>query len=563
MSPSPEAVATAVPELVVSSSDDPKVLERAAAEDYSLHIVPLSWRSSPWSVSMAWFGLMSAMFWVVVGSTVTLAVGTVDTLIGIAASALSYGAINSVVSRYAARTGTSVSLFSRALFGRAGSAFAAALFGVTITYYVVAEGAIVASALHAYLPALPMAVCCLIVVVYQAPLAMRGVNTWLDKINGVLLPLYLLGLVGSVVWAVVRYGYSNDWLTYEPAGAADLGVPGWSFAYTVYMGVWVVTMMAWDFARFGRPADAAFNGRVTFGTPFYLMTLLVNGMVGIFLAHTIDIAGELNEESAILGVVSMMGFWGLLWVVVSQTRVNSGNFYLASTNVQNFFARACRLTLPRVFWLGVVAVIVYVMMLTNVLSWILQALTYQGVIIVSWVAIALTHILLTSRDASRTGPEIRPGRVPAVNPAGVTAWGVSSVAGIAMVAFGGSAGSVWAPPVSCVLAAVLYGVALRLSKPAWFTLARPFDPRDEVDDPWETRVRCHSCGDSYIAYEMDRDPAAGHQAICLACASDTPGFLAAAQAEAAAYRVAPGAGAARAGVALQEPEEPEKQVPVP
>ncbi|TSD49894.1 thiamine permease [Rhodococcus sp. KBS0724] len=530
--------ANEVPALVVSSQDDPNVLERAAAEDYSLHIVPLSWRSSRLSVSMAWFGLMSAMFWVVVGSTVTLAVGTIDTLIGIALSAVSYGAINSVVSRYAAKTGTSVSLFSRALFGRAGSAFAAALFGVTITYYVVAEGAIVASALHAYLPALPIALCALIVVVYQAPLAMRGVSTWLDKINGVLLPLYLIGLVGSVVWAIVRYGYSNDWLTYEPEGAADLGVPGWWFAYTVYMGVWVVTMMAWDFARFGRPEDAKFNGRVTFGTPFYVMTLLVNAVVGIFLAHTIEIEGALSEESAILGIVSLMGFWGLLWVVVSQTRVNSGNFYLASTNVQNFFARAFNLTLPRVFWLGVVAVVVYVMMLTNVLTWILQALSYQGVIIVSWVAIALTHILVASRGIFPHVPpaEFRPGRVPSINPAGVFAWGASSLVGIMMVAFRGASGAVWAPPVSCVLAAGLYGIALRYSKPSWFTLDRPFDPRDEVADPWESRVQCHRCGDSYIAYEMDRDPSAGHQAICLACASNAPSFLRAAELEAAAHR---------------------------
>ncbi|MHC3366662.1 thiamine permease [Rhodococcus aetherivorans] len=481
---------------------------------------------------------MSAMFWVVVGSTVTLSVGTVDTIIGIGLSTISYGLINSIAARYAAKTGTSVALFSRALFGRAGSAFAAALFGVTITYYVVAEGAIVASALHAYLPAVPIAVCALIVVLYQAPLAMRGVTTWLDKINGVLLPLYLVGLVGSVIWTIARYGYSNDWLTYEPDDAVDLGVPGWWFAFTVYMGVWVVTMMAWDFARFGRPEDARFNGRVIFGTPFYVMTLLVNAVVGMFLAHTIDIEGPLSEESAILGIVAMMGFWGLLWVVVSQTRVNTGNFYLASTNLQNFFARAFRLTLPRVFWLAVVAVVVYVMMLTNVLTWILQALSYQGVIIVSWVAIALTHILVASvRDGSRfAAAEFRPGRVPSVNPAGVFAWSVSSVTGIVMVAFGGAAGTVWAPAVSCVLAAVCYAIALRISKPSWFTLDRPFDPREEVADPWESRVQCHRCSDSYIAYEMDRDPSAGHQAICLACASDSSDFLRAADAEAAAHR---------------------------
>lgn len=532
------AVGGGVPPLDVAYHDDPHVLAKAAAEDYSLHIVPLSWRTGRMSVAMAWTGLMSAMFFVVVGAIVALVVGTVDSIIGIGLSVLVYGLINSAAAKLAAESGTSVSLFSRVLFGRAGSAFAAALFGITITYYVVAEGAIVASALHAYIDFLPMAACSLIVVLYQAPLAWRGVTTWLDKLNGLLLPLYLLGLVGSVVWAIAEYGYSNDWLTYRPEAADDLSVPGWWFAFVTYMGVWVVTMMAWDFARFGRPADATFNGRVTFGTPFYVITLLVNAMVGIFLAQTIAISGPVSEESAILGVVAMMGFWGLLWVLASQTRINAGNFYLASTNLQNFFARTVKVVLPRTVWVGIVAVIVYLMMLTNVLSWITTSLQYQGVLIVGWVAIALVHIgwmRLTNRGADFL--EFRPGRVPAVNPAGAGAWGISALVGIAMVAFGSADVALWAPPVSFVLALVLYAAALTFSKESWFTLARPHDPRTEVDDMWEARVACHKCGDHYIAYEMDRDPSAGHQAICLACASDDIAFQRAATAEAREWAV--------------------------
>jgi hypothetical protein len=169
------------------------------------------------------FALMSAMFWVVVGSTVTLAVGTVNTLIGIGLSVLVYGVINDVASRYANRSGTSVALFSRAVFGQIGAAFAAGLFGLTITYYAVAEGSIVAIALHQYFGTFPMAVWYLIVVLYQAPLVFRGVRAWLDKINGALLPFYVLGLVGSVIWAVVEVGYSNAWLSFEPLGGP---VPG-------------------------------------------------------------------------------------------------------------------------------------------------------------------------------------------------------------------------------------------------------------------------------------------------------------------------------------------------
>ncbi|MFM9376566.1 purine-cytosine permease family protein [Gordonia sp. VNK21] len=541
----PEAAAgggAAVPPLRITHHDDPRVLAKAAAEDYSLHIVPLSWRTGRASVAMAWTGLMSAMFFVVVGATVALVVGTVDSLIGIGLSVLAYGAINAVAARFAAESGTSVSLFSRVLFGRAGSAFAAALFGITITYYVVAEGAIVASALHAYFGSLPIAFWSLVVVLYQAPLAWRGVTTWLDKLNGVLLPLYVLGLIGSVVWAIAEYGYHNEWLTYRPEAAADLSVPGWWYAFVIYMGVWVVTMMAWDFARFGKPEDAKFNGRVTFGTPFYVVTLLVNAMVGIFLAQTITIAGPLSEESAILGVVGMMGIWGLLWVLASQTRVNAGNFYLASTNFQNFFARTVKLQLPRTFWVGVVAVIVYLMMLTDVLTWITTSLQYQGVLIVGWVAVALVHIgwmRLTGRHADSL--EFRPGRVPAVNPAGTGAWGISAVVGILMVALGGGDGAVWAPVVSFVLAGALYAAALAVRRESWFTLARPFDPRHDVDDVWDSRIECHRCGDSYIAYEMDRDPSAAHQAICLACASDDLEFQRAATAEAKALRDVEGA----------------------
>lgn len=522
--------------LDITHQDDPKVLEKAGAEDYSLHAVPLSWRSSRGSLSMAWFALMSAMFFVVVGSTVTLAVGTVDTLIGLGLSVVVYGVISDVASRYANRSGTSVALFSRAVFGQIGAAFAAGLFGLTITWYAVAEGAIVALALHEYFGGPPMAIWYLIVVAYQAPLVMRGVRVWLDKINGVLLPLYVLGLIASVIWAISEVGYSNDWLTYEPVQQVVTSVPGWWFTFTVYMGVWVVVMMAWDYARFGRNEDAKFNGRISFGMPFYLMTLLINSLVGIFLAHSIAIEGELSEASAIVAIVGLMGFWGALWVWASQTRINTANFYLASSNWQNFFARAFHLVLPRTVWLVVVAVVVYLLMLTDVLSWLLKALTYQGVVIVGWVAIVMTHIAWSHiRKIKPNQTEFRPGRVPLVNPAGMSAWLISSVVGIVLVAFAGDFGAIWAPPITCVLAAGIYALSIMFAKESWFIMRRPHDPRTEVDDCWEARVRCGYCQNAYIAYEMDRDPSNGHEPICLACASDHTRFLQSARAEADEY----------------------------
>ena len=237
------ATASSIPKPEIIYQDEPEVLRQAAAEDFSLHIVPPTWRSSKFSLSMAWFGLMSAMFWVVVGSTVALTVGTVNTLIGIALSTVVYGILCNVAARFAARSGTSVALFSRAVFGQVGATFAALLFGVTITYYAIAEGSIVAIALQDYFGG-PMSLWYFIVCLYSAPLVMRGVRTWLDRINGILLPLYVFGLIACVIWAISRHGYSSDWLTQLPVGGAELGVPGWWFAFKGRPGAYTWAIMS-------------------------------------------------------------------------------------------------------------------------------------------------------------------------------------------------------------------------------------------------------------------------------------------------------------------------------
>ncbi|MGB3389913.1 MAG: cytosine permease [Pseudaminobacter sp.] len=526
---------TEIPKLEIIYKDEPEVLRQAATEDFSLHLVPPTWRSSPLSLSMAWFGLMSAMFWVVVGSTVALTVGTVNTLIGIALSTVVYGILCTIAARFATRSGTSVALFSRAVFGQVGATFAALLFGITITYYAIAEGSIVAIALQDYFGG-SINVWYLIVCLYSAPLVMKGVRTWLDRINGVLLPLYVFGIIACVIWAVAREGYSNNWLTDLPAGGVDVGVPGWWFAFTVYMGVWVVVMMTWDVARFGRNEDAKFNGNFTFGIPFYVVTLLINGAIGIFIANTIPIEGPLSETSAIIGIVALMGPFGVLLVWASQTRINTINFYLSSTNMQNFFARAFKISWPRTVWVAIMTVVIFLVMLTDVFSYLLLTLQFQGVIIVAWVGVAMTHIAwFCLRGAKADTLEFRPGRVPLVNPGGLLAWVSASVIGSLLLAFGGSFGGIWAPPIALAVAVAVYAVSLVMARRSWFVVERPFDPRNEVDDPWTARIRCHHCKQAYIAHEMDRDPACGHAPICLACASDNREFLRAARAEARSY----------------------------
>lgn len=140
----------ALPQLQVTHEDDPRVVHEAAAEDYSLHVVPRTWRMRPVPLFQAWWGTATAMFYLVVAGTVALAVGTVNALIGIALTIVVDGAIGIYLSRHAARHGVNVALMSRSMFGYIGASIATPIFSVIAIYYVVFEGSIVAVSFQQY-----------------------------------------------------------------------------------------------------------------------------------------------------------------------------------------------------------------------------------------------------------------------------------------------------------------------------------------------------------------------------------------------------------------------------
>ncbi|SNR65466.1 Purine-cytosine permease [Haloechinothrix alba] len=527
-----------VPPLEVTHADDPQVVREAATEDYTAHVVPREWRLPPRSLFGAWWALGTAMFWVILAALVTLTVGTRDAIIGMVLAVVVYGAVNYVLSVYAARTGTTVSLFSRSLFGSSGAVFAPLTIAAIAIWFAVFEGSVIAVAFEHYFGGLDLSLWYLVVVLYSIPLAIGGIRAFLDKFNRFLFPFYVLGLVAVVVWTVVELDASSGWLTYQPEMPSVAG-PGWLFAFGVYMGDWVLMMATWDFARFGRTSrrDVRTNGWFTFGPGFYLFTIVVNGLIGIFVALTIPTEGPLSEISSVIGIVELMGIWGLLFVWISQTRINTANFYLATSNLANVFAQTFKLKLPRVAWVVIVGAIVYVIMLSDVFSYLLIALRYTSVLCVTWTACALVFVLRHKVRDRATRPEWRSGRVAAVNWQSLLAWGLGT--GVGMLMIGIDEQTSWsatlALPVAFVVSAITELIVLSTGKTDASGLSRPHDPRHEVDDPWEARVRCHRCEKAYIAVEMDRDPSNEHRAICASCAQTSPTFVRQARREAAEY----------------------------
>lgn len=448
-------------------------LTQAAADgelDLSTLALSQAARMPAFSLTMAWWAVCSAVFYIVVGATLALDYGARNALIGMVLSVVSYGLVNAAISRYAIRTGLSVALFSRVLFGSAGAALATLIFFATAIYYAVFEGSVIAVAAHGLMPALDYKWAALIVVCYSVPLVFGSVQHWLDKFNGVLLPFYLFGLLAAVALATHRYGYHAAWLDFGPKGGAP--AHGWWHCFVYYMGVWVLMMFTFDYARFGREADAGYHGRWNFGMPFYLVTFVVNGAAGIYLVSTIPGLGALSEVSVVTALLKLMGVWGLLFVWVTQSRINTANYYLATVNMQAFFQKAAGLRAPKYVWALVVGAVVYALMMADIFSKLLQALAWQGVFIVAWVGVALAHILSTRyEELLGGGIECRDTHVPAFNPGGLSAWFAGVFAGMMLTTATGFAQSLSAP-VTFVVSWAVYRGMLASAKRTWFVRER-------------------------------------------------------------------------------------------
>lgn len=419
-------------------------------------------------LTMAWYGTASAFFFVYIGAAMASAYGTVNAIIGIVLTIIVYGLINTVLSRYAINNRTTVAQFSRTILGNAGSAIAMIIFALIAIYYAVFEGSIVA---YAFMTAFggEMWLWSLIVVLYSTPLVIGGVRRFLDKINGILMPIYFFGLIAAVIWAGVQYGFSDTWLTQAPELPVTLamGGPGWLATFAGYMGVWIMMMFTMDFAALGKRQDIRYHQRVTFGPLFYVLAYGFSAFVGIFLTFTIP-GIEASETGLAGGLVGLMGVLGLLVVIATQTRINTANYYLGAANLRAFGEKVFKIKMPNVAWVVVSSVIIYLFMLLPVVQYLLIALAWQGVLVTAWVAIALTHILL-GRWKNEEHAAIEDRNYRAFNSNGLIAWIVATVIGIFMLQLGtitpelAGVGATWGPLLTAVAAAVVYGLLWKVN----------------------------------------------------------------------------------------------------
>ena len=230
-------------------------------------------------------------------------------------------------------------------------------------------------------------------------------------------------------------------------------------ATAAYMGTWAVLLFAVDFAALGRAEDVKYHRRWTFGFPFWVPTVLFNSLIGMFLAFSVP-GTELSEAGIAGGLIKMMGLLGLLLVFVSQTRVNTANYYVSVSNLEITGRRALRLRWPTWAWAIVCAAVIYLLVLLPVVQYMLVTLAWLGVIVLAWIGIALAH----AWHSDRSGDVAVQAFPRSFDLPGVISWTISTALGLGILQMKGTWISGYGPFVTLIVAALSYYTLVKIGR---------------------------------------------------------------------------------------------------
>jgi signal transduction histidine kinase/CheY-like chemotaxis protein/purine-cytosine permease-like protein len=502
-------------------------------EDYALRYTPRSFRKwSEFRVANAAFGATSFLALEAIGGAIALSYGFSNALWAILVVGLITFLTGLPISYYAARHGVDMDLLTRgAGFGYLGSTLTSLIYASFTFIFFALEAAILALALQMYLD-WPLWLLYLVSSIVIIPLVARGITL----ISGLQLwtqPIWIVLFVCPFIAVMVNkpelyadftglVGRTSDSSGFDPLmfGAAATV----AFSLVVQIGEQV------DYLRFLPEKTAANRGRwwaaVLIAGPGWIVPGMLKMMGGAFLAflalqHEIPAAHAIEPTQMYLTGFSYVlrdPAWVLgitvLFVVVSQMKINLTNAYAGSLAWSNFFARLTHSHPGRVVWLVFNVVIAILLMALGVFAALEHVLGFYSNIAIAWVGALVADLVINKPLGwSPKTIEFKRAHLYDINPVGLVAMLVA--AALAMLAYSGALG-LWAKAFSPFIAlATAMAVSPLL---AWKTRGRYYLARTDIDRwaPGES-VKCSVCDNSFESEDMAHCPAYSAPICSLCC----------------------------------------------
>lgn len=503
-------------------------------EDYALRYTPKSFRRwSEFRVANTAIGSLSFLALEAIGGAIALNYGFSNALWAILTVGLLIFLTGLPIAYYAARYGLDMDLLTRgAGFGYLGSTITSLIYAVFTFIFFALEAAIMALALQLVLP-WPLELCYVLCALIILPLAMHGV-TLISRLQAWTQPLWLFLLVLPFVWiALEKPQMYHDFvgLSGLRSGSDQFDALMFGAAAAVICSLVVQIGEQVDFLRF-LPERTAANrlrwwGAVLTAGPGWIVIGMLKMAGGAFLAFAalqteVD-ASRASEPTQMFlaGFKQALGNSGfavmvtVVFVVVSQIKINLTNAYAGSLAWSNFFARVTRSHPGRVVWLVFNVLIATLLMILGVFGALEKVLAVYSNVAIAWVGALVADLVVNKPlGLSPAGIEFRRAYLYDFNPVGLGAMGIGAT--VACIAYTGVFGALAAAFSPFIALALSFALAPLL---AWATGGRYYLAR-QPDGLWRPGevVRCAVCDNQFESEDMAGCPAYA-AAICSLCCS--------------------------------------------
>ena len=502
-------------------------------EDYALRYTPRSFRKwSEWRVANTAFGAVSFLALEAIGATLALNYGFANALWAILVVGLLIFITGLPISYYAARYGVDMDLLTRgAGFGYLGSTVTSLIYASFTFIFFAIEAAIMALALQLVLP-ISIAYCYVLSALVVLPVVIRGitliskVQLWTQALWGVLLLLpYLAVLVKN------PQAFSNfTGMAGRTSGSSSFSPLMFGAAATVAFSLVVQIGEQVDFLRFLPEKTSANRGRwwaaVLLAGPGWILPGMLKMAGGAFLAFLalqhgapVAVAAEptrmyLAGFSYVFSNPTMVTAATVLFVVISQFKINLTNAYAGSLAWSNFFARLTHHHPGRVVWLVFNVAISILLMTLGVFSALEKVLSLYSIVAIAWVGALVADLLINKPlGLSPAGIEFKRAHLYDINPVGLGAMLFATLA--ALAAYSGAFGAMTAAfsPFIALGTALLLSPLIAVATGARHYIARRADRLGAAG----STVSCHVCENVFEVEDMAGCPVYGAPICSLCC----------------------------------------------
>lgn len=501
-------------------------------EDYALRFTPKAFRK--WSiarVSNTALGAISFLVLEAIGGTIAVNYGFTNAVWAILAVGLIIFITGLPISYYAAKHGLDMDLLTRgAGFGYIGSTISSFIYASFTFILFALEAAIMAYALELYFN-LPLYIGYLVSALVVIPLVTHGI-TLISRIQMITQPIWLILMCLPFI-AVVHH---------DPEIFSRLvnfsGVSGSAGEFNFHMfgaataiGVALIPQIGEqvDFLRF-MPVKTEqnrwrWNLGVILAGPGWVFLGMLKMLAGVLLAYLVIQSDRSYLEAVNPTHMYLVGFghaftnhevalaMTVLFVVLSQIKVNMTNAYAGSLAWSNFFARLTHSHPGRVVWVVFNAIIAIMLMELNVFKALEQVLGLYSNIAIAWITAVVADLVINKPlGLSPKGIEFRRAYLFDINPVGVGAMFLASA--ISVASFLGLFGEA----LSSFSSFIALGTALIASPAiAWLTKGRYYIARQPFQFHHQSMVqKCVVCEREYETEDMAHCPAY-QGAICSLC----------------------------------------------